>query len=62
MVIEEEPFETLDIVEVVLNNDNNELIEKDGRSDVCDCSELKVISNRCYNICCCANCGYFTCI
>ena len=27
MVIEEEPFETLDIVEVVLNNDNNELIE-----------------------------------
>ena len=36
--------------------------ENDGRSDVYDCSEFKVISNCCYNNCCHTNCSHFTCI
>ena len=34
--------------------------ENDGRSDVYYCSEFKVISNYCYNNCCCTNCSDFT--
>ena len=36
--------------------------ENDGRSNVYDCSEFKVISNCCYTNCCRTNCGHFTCI
>ena len=36
--------------------------ENDGRSDVYDHSEFKVISNWCYTNCCRNNCGHFTCI
>ena len=36
--------------------------ENDGRSDVYDHSEFKVISTCCYNNCCRTNCGHFTCI
>ena len=36
--------------------------ENDGRSDVYDRSEFKVISNCCYTNCCRTNCGHFTCI
>ena len=34
--------------------------ENDGRSDVYDRSEFKVISNCCYNNCCRTNCSHFT--
>ena len=36
--------------------------ENDGRSDVFDRSEFKVISNCCYNNCCRTNCSSFTCV